>query len=81
MTDVPIKPTPFDKEIVSVQISLDSFQLNATEGTASAYMYDASGRLLDVQRVQITPEEWASWGFDDQYIIDLVLAKLGYEPA
>lgn len=81
MTDVPVQPTPFSKEIVSVQISLDSFQLNATEGTASAYMYDASGRLLDVQRVQITPEEWAGWGFDDNYILGLVLTKLGLEPA
>lgn len=79
MTDVPIQPSPFQKEIVSVQITIDNFQLDAKECSCSCYCYDAQRRLLDVQRVQINEEEYAAWGTDDSYIVDLCLTKLGFQ--
>jgi hypothetical protein len=43
------------------------------------YEYDENDKLLNVHRVYIEPELYADWGTVDQYIIDIVLDKLGYE--
>jgi hypothetical protein len=36
-----------------------------------------NSQLVDNVNYQITGEEYSNWGNDDQYIVDLVLTKLG----
>jgi hypothetical protein len=37
------------------------------------------GNNLKTGRIDLTPEEYSGWGFDNSYLEDLVLEKLGLE--
>jgi hypothetical protein len=74
-----IEPYPVNTSIHHIKIFIDNFQLNQLDCWCSVYEYDENDKLLNVHRVYIEPELYADWGTVDQYIIDIVLDKLGYE--
>lgn len=77
---IPVQPTDVVRSCVAVRLEIQDFQLNATSCTVRVLKLDASGVLIGVEDVGITEEEYAQWSYDDQYIIDLVLTKLGMTP-
>lgn len=76
---IEIVPYPVDRSIAYLKLFVDNFQLNAIDCWVSVYEYDASDHLLNVQRCFIEPAEYQDWGTVDDYLVDLVLDKLGYE--
>ena len=59
-----------------VEIILSEVVLNS-HATIIVHLLDANGNLLDNKFVKIEGEEYANWSSDDNYIVDLVLTKLG----
>lgn len=76
-----VQPTDVVRSCVKVRMTINNFQLKATNCSVNVQKYDASNILIDVLNVFINDEEYAQWTYDDQYIIDLVLTKLGLTPA
>lgn len=76
-----VQPTDVVRSCVKLRLTINNFQLKATNCTVNVQKYDASNILIDVLNVSINDEEYAQWGYDDQYMIDLVLTKLGLTPA
>ncbi len=76
-----VQPSDVVRSCVKLRLAINNFQLRATNCTVNVQKYDASNILIDVLNVSINDEEYAQWGYDDQYIIDLVLTKLGLTPA
>lgn len=76
-----IEPTDFVRSCVKLRMNINNFQLNATNCTVNVQKYDASNMLIDIVNVFINDEEYSQWSYDDQYMIDLVLSKLGMTPA
>lgn len=76
-----VQPTDVVRSCVKLRLSINNFQLKATNCTVNVQKYDVSNILIDVVNVFINDEEYAQWAYDDQYIIDLVLTKLGLTPA
>ena len=73
-----ILPYPISTAVDHIKIFVDNFQLNAIDCFCSVYEYDENDKLLNVHRVYIEPELYAEWGIDDNYLVELVLDKLGY---
>lgn len=76
-----VQPTDVVRSCVKVRMTINNFQLKATNCSVNVQKYDASNILIDVLNVFINDEEYAQWAYDDDYIIDLVLTKLGLTPA
>ena len=76
-----VQPSDVVRSCVKLRLAINNFQLRATNCTINVQKYDASNILIDVLNVSINDEEYAQWGYDDQYMIDLVLTKLGLTPA
>ena len=76
-----VQPTDVVRSCVKLRMSINNFQLKAHNCTVNVQKYDASNILIDVVNVFINDEEYDQWAYDDQYIIDLVLTKLGMTPA
>jgi len=75
-TIIQLKPLPYyitELEIHSISLRLDK----------GAYIqYILKGDLLQISNtLELTPEEYAAWGTDDNYIVDLLMNKLGVELA
>jgi hypothetical protein len=75
-TIIQLKPVPYfiDKlEIHNVSLRLDK----------GAYInYIISGDKIQIgNSLELTPDEYAAWGNDDNYIVDLLLSKLDVEKA
>lgn len=78
MTDtINVLPNDVVKSCVKVQMSIMNFELNAHNCTVNVRKLDASGFVIDVVNVFICDEEYDQWSFHDDYIINLVLDKLG----
>jgi len=45
--------------------------------TMAVHYLNANGNLLDNKMVKIAGDEYNAWGDDDNYIVNLVLTKLG----
>jgi hypothetical protein len=73
-TIIQLKPVPYfiDKlEIHSVSLRLDK---------GASINYIISGDKIQIgNSLELTPDEYAGWGNDDNYIVDLLLSKLGLE--
>ena len=61
--------------ITNINIRIISIEL-FTRLTICVSLFD-NNQLVDNVNLQITGEEYSNWGNDDQYIVDLVLSKLG----
>jgi hypothetical protein len=49
--------------------------------TIEVQSYDVNNHLVDINLLTLTPEEYAAWGTDDSYIVDLVASKLSFTKA
>ena len=78
---IQVQPVDCVRSCVKLRMNINNFQLQATNCTVNVQKYDANNILIDVQNVFINDEEYAMWSYDDQYIIDLVLTKMGLTPA
>jgi len=74
---IDIQPTDVVRSCVKVKMNINNFQFNATNCSVNVQKYDASNILIDVVNVFINDEEYSQWAYDDSYMIDLVLTKLG----
>lgn len=77
---IDVQPTDVVRSCVKLRMSINNFQLKATNCTVNVQKYDASNILIDIVNVFINDEEYAQWLNDDEYIINLVLTKLGMTP-
>lgn len=77
---IPVQPTEVVRSCVYVKMEIVNFQLNTTSCRVRVMKLDASQMIIGVEEVGITEEEYAQWSYDDTYIIDLVLTKLGMTP-
>lgn len=75
---IEVPATDVVKSCVKIRMYLNNFTLNARDCTVTVEKYDETLRIVDVLQVYITPEEYSQWAQDDDYIVDLVLTKLGY---
>lgn len=78
---IDVQPTDVVRSCVKLRMAINNFQLKATNCTVNVQKYDASNLLIDVLNVFINDEEYSQWSYDDEYIINLVLTKLGMTPA
>jgi len=78
---IDIQPTDVVRSCVKIKMNIINFQLNATNCTVNVQKYDAANILIDIVNVFINDEEYSQWSYDDSYIINLVLEKLGMTPA
>lgn len=74
---ISVQPTDVVRSCVKVRMSINNFQLHATNCTVNVQKFDASNILIDVLNVFINDEEYRQWSYDDSYITNLVLTKLG----
>jgi hypothetical protein len=75
-----ISPKSFTTEATSISIQTVGFNLN--EGADFIIHYHKEdGTIFENDRIYVIGEEFAAWGSDDNYIIDLALTKLGLEKA
>lgn len=72
-----VQPTDVVKKCVKVQMIILNFQLNATNCIVSVRKLDQSNIVIDIVDVFINDEEYSQWSYNDDYIINLVLDKLG----
>lgn len=73
-TSIKIKPVNYSTE--TLDIFNVSLQLNKTAQITCA----VRGEKLHIPHtIELTADEYAAWGNDDNYIVDLVLSKLGLE--
>lgn len=75
-TTIKIKPVNYsvDKlEIHSIALKLDKgAKINCV----------VKGEIINIHNtIDLTEEEYAGWGTDDNYIVDLLMSKLGLEKA
>jgi hypothetical protein len=76
-TIIPVSPVEMTRTCRKVRMTINNFQLNATDCTVSVIKYDENEQFLENVGVYISPEEYSEWGRDDTYIINLVLEKIG----
>lgn len=76
-----VQPTDVVMSCVKIRMSINNFQLKATSCDVLVQKLDENNNLIDIENVFINQEEYSNWSTDDDYIINLVLSKLGLSPA
>jgi hypothetical protein len=73
-----IKIKPVIHSLQTLDIFGVSLQLNKTAQISCA----VRSEILHIPyTIELTEEEYSAWGNDDNYIVDLILSKLGLEKA
>lgn len=75
-TTIKIKPVNYSLdtlEIINVGVQLDKI--------AYVNCMVKGEKIINNHTIDLTPDEYAAWGNDDNYIVDLLLSKLGLEKA
>lgn len=75
-----ISPKEFTIKVNAITIHTMGYQINKEAEFVVQYLKE-DGSAFEIDRVFITGDEFAAWGADDNYIVDLVLSKLGLEKA
>lgn len=78
MQNISITPKTFT--IDSVRIDTLNYSVNES-ATFSVLLCKEGGIPVESHRIEITGSEFDAWGSDDNYVIDLILAKLGLQKA
>jgi hypothetical protein len=73
-----IKIKPVIHSLQTLDIFGISLQLNKTASVSCAVR---SETLHIPYNIELTEEEYSAWGNDDNYIVELVISKLGLEIA
>lgn len=58
-------------EIMEGKIELDN------SASFPVRMMDDNNQLVDIQFVRLEGDDYTNWGNDDQYVVNLILTKLG----
>ena len=71
-----------DKEVVTTQTisQVEILEGNIQLGQSVKFpvkLLDSNSRLISVEFVEVSGEEYLAWGTDDTYINNLILTKLG----
>lgn len=77
MTTISVTPIDVIKVCKYASVSIHSFSLNATSCKVTVYLMDENQHVVDARNVDINEAEYALWGNDDNYIINLALSKAG----
>lgn len=75
MTNSSIQITPVTFQATELILSVE-YQLNQ-KAIIHYQLKSERGILFDNGAIILTPEEFNGWGFDDSYIENLVLSRLG----
>lgn len=77
-TTIPIAPTEMVEThtITSIDFRFFDYVL-FSKVSVMCCLRDVKGRVIANEVVRVEGEEFKRWGNDDQYIVDLVLSKLG----
>jgi hypothetical protein len=80
-TNVPVEPHEniTRSTITSVQINNVVVTLGVT-ASCTVYMFDESGSIKNVAQSQLTSEQYANWGTNDEYFVQCILQNLGLTP-
>jgi hypothetical protein len=75
-TTIKIKPVNYSVETLNIHNIALSLDKTAT------IICDVRGEKVSISyKVELTADEYAAWGNDDNYVVDLLLGKLGLEKA
>ena len=75
-TTIKIKPVNYSVETLNIRNIALSLDKTAT------IICDVRGEKISVgYTIELTADEYAAWGNDDNYIVDLLLSKLSLEKA
>ena len=66
-------PAPISTQI---EIVLSEVVLNS-HANITVHLLDANGHLLENKFIKVEGDEYENWSSDDNYIVELVLTKLG----
>jgi hypothetical protein len=72
-------PVVFDAEpkyITYFSYEIEEF-VASTKISFRVLLKDQNNRPVDVRRITVDGEEYANWGTDDSYIINLIATKIG----
>ena len=68
------------KTVKKVAIQVIQLVLN-TSCKINYQLYDTDSKLIKCGLLDISSDEYNSWGADDNFLIDLVISKLGFTKA
>lgn len=74
--NIPVIPTDLTVQIDSIQIDLSQYVLKKN-ALFSVLLLDKTLTVLKRTSFLIEGEEFLNWGSDDDYIVHLILTKLG----
>lgn len=79
---VAIVDYPFSRPAVisAIKVKVHSVVL-FTSVTLMVQLLDSASKIVDVKQVVLSGDEYLAWGQDDQYLITIALAKLGFVAA
>lgn len=71
-----------DKTITTTSI-VKSIEIESTKIVLNEYarfmvkLLDEQKRVLEVEVVELSGDDYSNWGSDDQYVVDFILNQLG----
>lgn len=65
---------------MSIQVSVEQVSLHEF-AQLQVRVFDVNGHVINVHSLRIDGEEYENWSTDDDYIVNVVCSKLGYQPA
>lgn len=80
MSAPPVNIEPKDITQVNTATNVEMHMSNLVLGTSidiNVLFKDSQGRVFKMELVRVQGDEYSQWGNDDNYLIDLVLSKLG----
>jgi hypothetical protein len=79
---VDIVPAPYNRPdiVTSVRLNINSLVLFKSVSVC-ANLLNAANVYIDSKYFVIADEEYLAWNNDDQYLVNLILQKLGYTAA
>lgn len=75
--DVNIQPSNYTKIISKITILVQDVKLNQS-ATINVLSKSASDELIKTDLIFIDGQDYQDWGSNDEYIVNLVLTRLGY---
>lgn len=79
-----INVNPYNLVRTQVVTSIDIRIVNLTlfkSVTVAVGMYSADGYVCDNRMLEISGDEYLAWNNNDEYLVNLVMTKLGLTPA
>jgi hypothetical protein len=73
-----IQPINLDIPRIGIEIKIRPIiqDLNDNTCVIQYTIIDENGQTLKGNRFELTPEEYAGWGYDNSYLEDIVLTRL-----